>query len=62
MEYVKPTTKISRAQIATRLLAGSGTSFSITEGQNVNMGGSANTGSEQAGGGFMLAKGRSTID
>ena len=61
MEYVKPSMRVSRMDISTRLLAGSGLddsnssnyrSFSIKSGQ------SANTQTQVAGGGYMMARER----
>ena len=59
MEYVKPSTRVSRMNIAASLLAGSGVVTSVTD--NVSVGGngnqSASDDNSQAGGN-MLARGR----
>lgn len=64
MEYVKPSTKVSRLNIATKLLAGSyisqtwgdnGLNISIKNSGSTKKGGNND---EQEGGGYMLSRSR----
>ena len=58
MEYVKPSTRVSRMNIAASLLAGSSQVTDINDGNLHNLDGEGNIDNGQEGGGFMLARGR----